>query len=61
MSTCIRCGSVVGEEYRFAHVETNTRSETRPGRKKPVEVVTEKLLNVVHASVCPACASVIMS
>lgn len=56
MSACIRCGSVAGEEYRFAHVEKNTVYENPPGGGKQKKIVKEKLLGVAHVSVCPSCA-----
>ena len=43
MSACIRCGSAAGEEYRFAHVETNTVFEKPKGGGRQKKIVTEKL------------------
>ena len=56
MSACIRCGSVTGEEYCFAQVEKNTAYEHSQGSGRQKKIVKEKLLGVVHASVCPSCA-----
>ncbi|MBR3740636.1 MAG: hypothetical protein IKN04_09285 [Clostridia bacterium] len=56
MSACIRCGSAAGEEYRFAHVETNTVFENPKGGGRQKKTVTEKLLGAAHVSVCSSCA-----
>ena len=55
MSACIHCGGPDGVDYRFAHVETNSKSE-RGNNGRQVRTVTEKLLGFPHAAVCPGCA-----